>query len=229
MNTLLLLLLDSRAPAGAHHHSGGMEAAVRAGLVTGLADLEDFCRTRLLTSARVSAAFAAASCHLAERAVVPAPEQWVLLDAEFEARTPSEAMRTASRGLGRGLVRLIRSVLPQADLVTPFSRCAGPAPHHPLVLGTGVALASGTPELAARAAALAACAGPASAAVRLLGLDPFAVQGMLARLAPGIDECAARAALSADAEPAALAADAAPALDLLADFHLTAEVRLFAS
>jgi|HubBroStandDraft_1064217.scaffolds.fasta_scaffold04217_7 urease accessory protein len=239
MNTLLLLLLDSRAPAGAHHHSGGMEAAVRAGLVTGLADLEDFCRTRLLTSARVSAAFAAASCHLAERAVVPAPEQWaqlewallqwVLLDAEFEARTPSEAMRTASRGLGRGLVRLIRSVLPQADLVTPFSRCAGPAPHHPLVLGTGVALAGGTPELAARAAALAACAGPASAAVRLLGLDPFAVQGMLARLAPGIDKCAARAALSADAAPAALAADAAPALDLLADFHLTAEVRLFAS
>jgi urease accessory protein len=239
MNTLLLLLLDSRAPAGAHHHSGGMEAAVRAGLVTGLADLEDFCRTRLLTSARVSAAFAAASCHLAERAVVPAPEQWaqlewallqwVLLDAEFEARTPSEAMRTASRGLGRGLVRLIRSVLPQADLVTPFSRCAGPAPHHPLVLGTGVALAGGTPELAARAAALAACAGPASAAVRLLGLDPFAVQGMLARLAPGIDKCAARAALCAGAEPAALAADAAPALDLLADFHLTAEVRLFAS
>jgi urease accessory protein len=230
MNTLLLLLLDSRAPAGAHHHSGGMEAAVRAGLVTGLADLEDFCRTRLLTSARVSAAFAAASCHLAERAVVPAaPDQWALLDAEFEARTPSEAMRTASRGLGRGLVRLIRSVLPQADLVTPFSRCAGPAPHHPLVLGTGVALAGGTPELAARAAALAACAGPASAAVRLLGLDPFAVQGMLARLAPGIDKCAARAALCADAAPAALAADAAPALDLLADFHLTAEVRLFAS
>jgi urease accessory protein len=235
MNTLLLLLLDSRAPAGAHHHSGGMEAAVRAGLVTGLADLEDFCRTRLLTSARVSAAFGAASCHLAERAVVPAaPDQWAqlqwaLLDAEFEARTPSEAMRAASRGLGRGLVRLIRSVLPQADLVTPFSRCAGPAPHHPLVLGTGVALAGGTPELAARAAALAACAGPASAAVRLLGLDPFAVQGMLARLAPGIDKCAARAALSADAAPAALAADAAPALDLLADFHLTAEVRLFAS
>ena len=33
MNALLLLLLDSRAPAGAHHHSGGMEAAVGTGLV----------------------------------------------------------------------------------------------------------------------------------------------------------------------------------------------------
>ena len=250
MNTLLLLLLDSRAPAGAHHHSGGMEAAIGTGLVSadpvrGLADLEDFCRARLRTSARVSAAFAAAASRLqsdsAERAGLPAPAQpravpaesmgpgkvGMQLDAEFEARTPSEATRMASRQLGGGLLRLLRSVLPDADLVTPWTLCPGPAPHHPLVLGAGVSLAGGPPELAARAAALAACAGPASAAVRLLGLDPFAVQAMLARLAPRIDECAAAAARAR--APASLPADAAPALDLLADYHLTAEVRLFAS
>jgi urease accessory protein len=280
MNSLLLLLLDSRAPAGAHHHSGGMEAAIGTGLVTGLADVEDFCQTRLRTSARVAAAFAAASCHLAERAVDPAsrhlaeravvpapchlaeravvpapgqlrmalaeraPQDWALLDAEFEARTPSQAARAASRQLGGGLVRLLRFLLPDADLTTLWARCPPPAPHHPLVLGAGVALAGGNPELAARAAALACCAGPASAAVRLLGLDPFAVQAMLARLAPGIDECAAAAAYSAaglsetrlsetglsEIGPlAGLAADAAPTLDLLPDVHLTAEVRLFAS
>jgi urease accessory protein len=251
MNALLLLLLDSRAPAGAHHHSGGMEAAIGTGLVSadpvkGLADLEDFCRARLRTSARVAAAFAAAACRLqsdsAERAGAGAPaqpravpaesmaqEKWAELDAEFEARTPSEATRTASRQLGGGLLRLLRSVLPDADLVTPWTLCAGPSPHHPLVLGAGVGLAGGGPELAARAAALSACAGPASAAVRLLGLDPFAVQAMLARLAPGIDACARRAAQSAAGAPASLPADGAPALDLLADYHLTAEVRLFAS
>jgi urease accessory protein len=97
------------------------------------------------------------------------------------------------------------------------------------VLGAGISLAGGSPELAARAAALAACAGPASAAVRLLGLDPFAVQAMLARLAPGIDDCARRAAKDATGPPSSLPADGAPALDLLADFHFTAEVRLFAS
>ena len=113
--------------------------------------------------------------------------------------------------------------------MTPWTLGAGPAPHHPLVLGAGVALAGGTPDLAARAAALAACAGPASAAVRLLGLDPFAVQAMLARLAPGVDECAADAAAAAAGPASLLPADAAPALDLLADYHLTAEVRLFAS
>jgi urease accessory protein len=239
VNALLLLLLDSRAPAGAHHHSGGMEAAIGTGLVTGLPGLEDFCQARLRTSARVSAAFAAAAARVQadfsgrpdqQQAGERRPEQqWAELDAELEARTPSEAMRAASRALGGGLIRLLRSVLPEAGLVTPWTLGAGPAPHHPLVLGAGVALAGGTPELAARAAALAACAGPASAAVRLLGLDPFAVQATLARLAPGIDECAAAAAAAAAGPVSLLPADATPALDLLADYHLTAEVRLFAS
>jgi urease accessory protein len=227
MNALLLLLLDSRAPAGAHHHSGAMEAAVMTGLVTDLAGAEDFCRTRLLTSARVGAAFAAASCRtfINERSSVPASLS--LLDTEYEARIPAEATRRASRELGRGLWRLLRSFRMEADLATAVARCAGPAPHHPLVLGAGVALAGGDEELAARAAALAACTGPASAAVRLLGLDPFAVQAMLAGLAPEVDEIAAAAA--AAVPPASLPADGAPALDLLADYHLTAEVRLFAS
>jgi len=238
MNALLLLLLDSRAPAGAHHHSGGMEAAVGTGQVTGLASLEDFCRVRLLTSARVTAAFAASACLLhadfSERASALAPAsrdalRWAELDAELDARTPSEAMRAASRQLGGGLLRLLRSLRPGASLMTPWPRAGQAAPHHPLVLGAGVSLAGGTPELAARAAALATCSSPASAAVRLLGLDPYAVQAMLARLAPGIDDCAARAATTAADPPSALPCDSAPALDLLADFHLTAEVRLFAS
>jgi len=97
MNALLLLLLDSRAPAGAHHHSGGMEAAVMTGMVSDLAGTEAFGRTRLRTSARVSAAFAAASCRsfIDERGDVPA--QLTLLDAEYGARIPSEASRRASR------------------------------------------------------------------------------------------------------------------------------------
>jgi urease accessory protein len=52
---------------------------------------------------------------------------------------------------------------------------------------------------------------------------------MLARLAPGIDDCARRAATYARQPPSSLPCDGAPALDLLADYHLTAEVRLFAS
>jgi urease accessory protein len=241
MNALLLLLLDSRAPAGAHHHSGGMEAAVGTGLVTGLAGLEDFCQARLRTSARVSAAFAAAAARVrSEQARQQracelgageerARQQWAELDAELEARMPSEAMRTASRQLGGALIRLLRSVLPEADLVTPWTLGARPAPHHPLVLGTGVALAGGSPELAARAAALAACAGPASAAVRLLALDPMRATGVLARLAGEIDQVADDGAGYAGRPLDELPCPSAPALDLLAETHIRAEVRLFES
>jgi urease accessory protein len=228
MNALLLLLLDSRAPAGNHNHSGGMEAAVSIGLVAGLADTEKYCRARLRTSGKVAAAFAAAACGL-QLSPTAGATGMALLDAELDARTASQAARAASRQLGAGLQRLLRSMLPGADLMTPWAGCGQPAPHQPLVLGSAVGLAGGTPELAARAAALAACAGPASAAVRLLGLDPYAVQAMLARLAPRIDECADLAATAATGPPQSLPCDAAPALDLLPDFHLTAEVRLFAS
>ncbi|MDT4979359.1 MAG: urease accessory protein, partial [Pseudonocardiales bacterium] len=98
-----------------------------------------------------------------------------------------------------------------------------------LVLGAGVALAGGDPTLAARAAALGVCTGPASAAVRLLGLDPYGAQRILAELAPEIDDCGSLALSSTASEPQSLAADGAPALDLRADHHLTTEVRLFAS
>jgi urease accessory protein len=219
----LMLLLDSRSPAGAHSHSVGMEAAVNAGFVTSLADVEEYCRARLATAGRVTAAFAAMSC-LGWRDHWPA-ERWTELDAELSARTPSPAARTASRQLGSGLLRLLRASEPGADLITPWRGCPSPAPHHPLVLGAACALLDGSPRIAARAAALGACTTAASAAVRLLGLDPYAVHGLLTRLGP-LTEAVADAA-SADLPE--LPACSTPAMELLADVHATEEVRLFAS
>ena len=219
VNALLLLLLDSRSPAGGHNHSAGMEAAIGAGSVVTTADVEDFCRVRLRTSGRVNAAFAAAACRLALDPEGWSGAAWADLDAELDARLPSEALRAASRQLGRGLVRLVRATV--AGFAPPWTTIA---PHHPLVLGAAVAAAGGDPELAARAAALGTVSVPTSGAVRLLGLDPFAAHSVVARLTPDIDALAAEVAASS-----ALPADCAPALDLLADIHLTAEVRLFAS
>jgi urease accessory protein len=221
---LLLLLLDSRSPSGGHNHSAGMEPAVSAGWVRGLADVEDFCRGRLLTAGVVAAAFAAAAC--CDLVAGPSSEQPIRhkiaeLDVELEARTPSEALRAASRALGRGLARLVRATLP--DFVPPWD---AQVPHQPIVLGAAVAAAGGTPQLAARAAALATVSVPASAAVRLLGLDPFAVQALLARLAVEIDALPlGNLAMNGEQLPAW----GSPALDLLADYHRTTEVRLFAS
>jgi urease accessory protein len=228
VNTALLLaLLDSRAPAGAHSHSGGMEAAVTAGFVTGLADAAQFCRLRLRTAGQVAAAFAAAAARLWASGGTPA--RWAELDAELSARLPAAAARTASRQRGSGLRRLVAAMVPAADLAGPWREIGRPAPHHPLVLGAAVAIAGGGPPLAATAAALGTCTGPASAAVRLLGLDPYAVQAMLAGLADEINATAAAQAAGSLADFAGLPAPGAPALDLLADVHARSEVRLFAS
>jgi urease accessory protein len=218
MNALLLLLLDSRAPAGAHAHSGGLEAAETAGFIRDVDDVRAFCRGRLRTSGRVAAAFAATAC-----AAWPTGD-WPALHAELDARMPSEAVRAASYALGGGLRRLLRSMgMEVAGLGDPV--------HHPIALGAGVAWAGGSPPDAARAAALATCTSAASAAVRLLGLDPYAVQGVLADLAPEIERLcnSVRSEAAECCTIAELPADSAPGLDLLADVHAVQEVRLFAS
>jgi urease accessory protein len=235
----LWLLLDSRSPAGAHSHSGGMEAAVAAGFVNTTADVAEFCRGRLHTSGRVAAGFAAAACQAWEQGWKP--DQWFRLDAEFGARLPSAATRAASRTQGSGLYRLLRAIRPdqRTALRESWLSCPMPAPHHCMVLGAAASITGGNAQIAARAAALAGCTGPSSAAIRLLGLDPYAVHSAVAALAGEIEQVAdavsesVRDLDSADpselADPARLPSDSSPALDLLADVHAQMEVRLFAS
>ena len=223
----LLLMLDSRSPAGAHNHSGGMESAVAQGWVSDADDVERFCRGRLQTAGRVAAAFAATAYRLWSDAA--SPDAWLDLDAAFGARTPSAATRQASRVMGSGLRRLLLATVPdQAVRIRQnWALCPRPAPHQVLVLGAATALTDGSARIAARAAATATCAAPASAALRLLGLDPYAMHAVTARLADEIEAIADAAAAVTDF--ADLPADSAPALELLADVHAISEVRLFAS
>jgi urease accessory protein len=202
-----LLLADARFPAGGHAHSGGVEPACTTGAVTDLSSLELFLRGRLQTSGVTAAGLAAAACD--------SHANWALLDAEADARMPSPAQRDASRRQGRALLRAVRATWPRADYLEHLGR----APHHPIVLGAAAAAAGCPPEQAACIAAYQAVAGPASAAVRLLGLDPIAVCAVVARIAPEIDGICWED----------LPFPSAPNLDLLAEVHMTAEVRLFES
>jgi urease accessory protein len=93
-----------------------------------------------------------------------------------------------------------------------------------------VAAAAGLgPDEAALAAAQDAVVGPATAAVRLLGLDPFAVHAALAKLGPDIGAVAVAGARHAQSRPQDLPARTGPLLDIHAEHHATWEVRLFAS
>ena len=98
----LLLLADSRLPAGGHAHSGGMEAATVAGLVGDEHGLEGFLRGRLATAGLASAGLAAAACRHASEVAAGAPACWAGLDAEAAARTPSPAQRSGGPGAGPG-------------------------------------------------------------------------------------------------------------------------------
>ncbi|SDH01464.1 urease accessory protein [Lentzea fradiae] len=198
-----LILADSRFPGGGHVHSGGLEEAAARGLVHDEPSLRSFLHGRLLTSGLLAAGFAAAAAR---------GEDLAVLDAELDARTPSPAQREASRAQGRGMLRAARRAWPSARL-EELPR----DPHQPLVIGVLV----DDPYEAALTCAYLAVSGPASAAVRLLGLDPFGVNAVVAAL--GVEDVAARAAKE-------LPALGSPALDLLAEAHVRREgVRLFGS
>jgi urease accessory protein len=253
MDTRLLLLADSRLPAGGHAHSGGLEPAAAAGTVASVADLADFLRGRLATTGLVTAALAAAACaHGGEGGGGDLRDGWARLDAEVDARTPSPAQRKASRAQGRALLRAARTTWPHPaleslaalssrDLAVVRGEGHEPlqdhgerrgGPHHPVALGAATGAAGGTSGEAAVIAAYGSVTGPASAAVRLLGLDPLAVHRALADLAPEVDSVAARAAAQAATGQggwAALPALSAPCLDLFAEVHLETELRLFES
>ncbi|MFH9675963.1 urease accessory protein UreF [Streptomyces sp. NPDC017405] len=219
----LLVLADGRFPAGGHAHSGGAEAAVKDGHITDPASLEEFCRGRLHTAGLVAGALAAAAVLGADPAA---------LDAAADARTPSPALRTAARRLGRQLLRAARATWPSAELDALAQRFPKGA-HQPVVLGLAARAAGLTPADAAHCALYESVSGPATATVRLLSLDPFHATGVLARLAPELDRVADAAVDAARAVAAdgtdALPAASAPLLEVMAEAHAAWPVRLFAS
>jgi urease accessory protein len=219
----LLVLADGRFPAGGHAHSGGAEAAVKAGRITGPGTLEAFCRGRMHTSGLVAAALAAAAA---------AGLDPLLLDEAADARTPSPALRATARKLGRQLMRAARAAWPSPAL-DALAAARPRGAHQPIVLGLTARSAGLGPPDAAHIAAYESVTGPATAAVRLLSLDPFSVSAVLARLTPDLDDIAGQAAEAAaralDEGADALPATTGPLLDIYAEQHAGWPVRLFAS
>ena len=216
----LLLLADGRLPSGGHAHSGGLEEAVARGAVTGATGLAAWLAGRLHTTGLVDAAFAAAAAGAGTGPDV------AYLDEELAARTPSAALRRASRAQGRGLLRTARRAWPAPALDDLWA--ALPAgPMWSVALGVTARWAGVDPAGAALVAATSAVQGPGWAATRLLALDPLEVAAVLARLASAVEDVA-RAGASA-AAAGQLPAASAPIIEIGAEAHATWEVRLFAS
>jgi urease accessory protein len=157
---------------------------------------------------------------------------WTPWDRALDVRTPSPALRAASRDQGTALLRTATRAWPAARGLTALAALG--RPHHPLVLGAATAAVGAGPAEAAALAVHHLVGGAATAAVRLLGLDPLTVAAVQASLAPLADRVAAQAAADAvravaAADPDLLPADAAPLPEVLAELHHATEVTLFAS
>ncbi len=207
--TTLLALSDSRLPTGGHVHSGGIEEAVTSGLVVDIATLRAYLRRRIRTQGLVTASIAAA-VHGGALSAEAA-------DAETDARTPAPAARQASRAQGRGLVRLARRVWPDAGW-----DALGRTPHLAVAAGA-VGGASGlAPDHTALSVVYTTMTGSATAAQRLLALDP----GDVAAVTFGLSELCEQTAAEAGKDLADLSD---PLLDVLAQRHAARDRPLFAS
>lgn len=208
----LLCLADSRLPTGGHVHSGSIEEAVTSGLVVDLTTLRAYLQRRIRSTGLVTASLAAAVHSGALSAA--AGERG---DLETDARTPAPAARQASRAQGRGLVRLARRVWPDDDW-----NALGATPHLAVAAGA-VGRASGLdPQHTALSVVYTTMTGSATAAQRLLALDPGDVAALTFALAPLCEQTATEAAKD-------LADLSDPLLDVLAQRHTERERPLFAS
>jgi urease accessory protein len=214
MDPLALLLADSRFPSGSYAHSLGLEQAVN----DGLTDVPAFIRARLRLVAEADARFAVEA-----RRAAGCERDLALLDAEWAARTPSPVLREAARRLGAQLLRSAATVWPGGAIAA--YRVASRGTPRPIALGVVAGTAGIDDEAVALLALYDDAATVASAALKLLPLDPAVTARWLAELAPGLAVRAARVA--ADRGP--LPSPAGVALELSAPIHLQQRERLFAS
>jgi urease accessory protein len=213
---LLMLLADARLPVAGHTQSGGLEPAVRSGLV----DVPGFLRARLATVARVEAATAVVALHHLRNGLgLAAVEQ------AWAARTPSAAMRRTSRAQAKALLRLARRIWPDSPAVRAVDGVD--APSRALVLGAAAASAGLGPRSLARLVGYDDVQTVASAALKLLPLDPADVACWVHDALPVIEALADDVA--GCVEPAQIPAAGAPQLEAWAEAHAQTTRRLFSA
>ncbi len=211
----LLMLADGRFPDGSHAHSFGMEAAVDAGRVRDPSTMRAYLEARLWSTTRTDAAAAAL--------VARGTHSIESVDHALELRLPGEVARTTSRSLGRSLLRTAERLWPgQAPRLDD-----GRAPLQPVAFGAVAALSGCSPSQAALCCVHASAAALSSAALRLLGLDPFAVAAVLAELRPTVGAVAA--SVDGIATPDDLPVVTTPIAELDPELGRTIEPRLFGS
>lgn len=212
----LMLLSDARWPVGGHAQSGGLEPALHAGMPP--ADIPAYLRTRLRTVTLVEAGAAVVALHhiTTGRPLQDVEDAWA-------ARTPAEALRDASRAVGRAYLRLIRRLWPDhlatnalAGLGVPSRACA--------VAATAAVLDLSATQLA-RLVCYDDAQTVAAAALKLAPLDPATTVAWTLGLSSEIQAVVEQ--VHALREPDDIPAAAAPMIEQWAQAHSHQSRRLF--
>ena len=157
--TIGLLLADARLPSGGHAQSSGVEPALLGGMP--IRDVPAFLRARARTTSLVDAGTAVLTRHAVLDCLPAAP-----IVRAWAARTPSRAIRDASKDLGRGLLRLAATIWPE---VRSSLADVDDSPPRPLVVGAIAAHAGMDAESLVR---LTVYDDMACAVAALLKLEP---------------------------------------------------------
>jgi urease accessory protein len=214
--TVAMLLADARLPSGGHAHSAGLEPALLGGLDP--AAIESFLALRARSTTLVDAGTAVAAMH----AVLDGDVSGLAaVERAWAARTPSRAMREASRDLGRGVLRLARRIWPKATGLASLSD----TPPRPLVLGV---IAAEVGLAADELVRLAVYDDLASGVAALLKLEPGDPANGVSLL---LDGCASVeplvATIAAIWSPEDIPALSAPQAEAWAESHAATQRRLF--
>lgn len=215
---LMMLLADARLPVAGHTQSGGLEPAVQQGLTADAVPL--YLAARLQSVLRVEAGTAIVALRHFNRdlPVEPVVRSWA-------ARTPSPALRKASRTQARAFTRISNRLWPDSAYLARLEALVG-APRP-----VAVAAAAATVGLSARS--LAHLIGyddvqtVSAAALKLLPLDPSTATGWVHDILPEI------AALAEDVaglgDPTLIPADSGPQIEVWAQAHAVSSRRLFSA
>jgi urease accessory protein len=186
------------------------------------ADIPGFLALRARTTALVDAGTAVAAMHAVLDGAVGDGSGLAAIEMAWAARTPSRAMREASRDLGRGLLRLARRIWPAAS---GLDALAGGVPPRPLVLGVIAAEVGMASDDLVR---LAVYDDLASAVAAVLKLDPRDPSDGVRLL---LDACASVehsvASIAKIWSPDDIPAHAAPQAEAWAELHAITPRRLF--
>lgn len=224
---VLAMLADARFPTGSHTQSAGLEAAVQAGLT--MRDIPAFAAARLSTVVATEAGTAV----VARRVCIDGPtadqtpedlaSALSAVESAWAARTPSPALRDAARRLGRGYARLAVRLWPDAPAMAALALVTSPS--RAVVLGCVAAAAGLSAVQTARLCGYEDVQTIASAALKLLPMDPVDATRWVLELHPAIEALVDRVA---DVRKTAdIPASGAPLIEQEAERHARVRSRLF--